>query len=157
MATEKYLKVIIDGETHYIPDNRNNRQFWAKQNSRIGNGRNSNQYIATIFSATDEEVAHMTLPAVQAVVPQQASTISEIENLKSTASEVESLKNLVLQQQELLNKLMADKLNHVNGSPDPLSELPPADKPITEDGAKQQSSITKEPNDGKSNKTQTKA
>lgn len=147
MATEKYLKVIIDGETNYIPDNKGNRQFWAKQNSRIGNGRNSSQYIATITTATDEEVAHMTLPEVQSQVLQATNTNSEIE----------SLRNLVLQQQELVNKLLAEKLSSGIKDPDPLAGLDLAGKSDPNEPGKEEKLLTKKSPDGKNSETQAKA
>lgn len=148
MATEKYLKIIIDGETSYVPDNRANRQFWAKQNARIGNGRNSSQYLATILPATDEEVAHMTVVDAPSSVSQPANN----------SSEIESLRNLVLQQQELVNKLLAERitLNNVKDI-DPLSGLDSADQSLSQDVDKQQNSPSKKSDDGKSSETKTKA
>lgn len=147
MATEKYLKIIIDGETNFIPDNKSNRQFWAKQNTRIGNGRNSGQYLATILPATDEEVAHMTLPDIPNVVSQPTNT----------SSEIESLRNLVLQQQELVNKLLAKEFTALEKDADSLSGLVSAVNPDTTEVNKQVTSPSKKINDGKSDETKAKA
>lgn len=99
---EKYLKVIRDGETSYIPDNAGNRSFWTKQNARLGRGRSAAHELVTIVPATDEEVAFMTQPVADSLTANAAHTAAQI----SLADELKSLRAISDSQQALINKLL---------------------------------------------------
>ncbi|MCW3466500.1 hypothetical protein [Chitinophaga nivalis] len=56
---EKYLKVIQNGNTTFIPDNQRNRSFWTKQNTLVSRSKSALSEIVTVLPASDDEVSHM--------------------------------------------------------------------------------------------------
>lgn len=91
---EKYLKVIQNGVSSFIPDNRRNRDFWAKQNVRVSRSRSANQETVTLFEASPDEVMFM----------QQSGSKH---NSAPQSAELEDLKKLVAAQQEQIAKLIS--------------------------------------------------
>lgn len=74
---EKYLKLIQNGNTTFIPDNQRNRSFWAKQNSLVARSRSAHVETVTIIPATDEEVSFMQHSDVGSVIKQTASILPD--------------------------------------------------------------------------------
>lgn len=74
---EKYLKIIQNGNTTFIPDNQRNRSFWAKQNSLVSRSRSAHTETVTIIPATDEEVAFMQHSDVGTATKKPASTLND--------------------------------------------------------------------------------
>ena len=99
---EKYIKVMQDGKTSYIPDNRENRNFWTKQNTRLGRSRNSAHELATILPATTEEVAFMTNP----VAASSYQPVAPSNDLASLKDMFEKQQQQIMDQQALINKLL---------------------------------------------------
>lgn len=96
---EKYLKVMQDGSiVGFIPDNSQNRNFWARQNARLGKGgRTAAAEMVTLVPASDEEAEHMTKPVVESA--------KAVSNKPQAVSEVDQLREELRQQQALINKL----------------------------------------------------
>lgn len=104
---EKYLRIMQDGVTSYVPDNRQTRSFWANYNKRVAGGRNATNEIVTWQPATDEEVAFMTKPASEtsANIQRQANVAA------ATEEQLAKLQQQLLSQQELINKLLLEKMS----------------------------------------------
>lgn len=103
---EKYLKIIQNGVASYVPDNRRNRDFWAKQNGKVARSRSAHQEIVTILEASPEEVEFMqqsSIPAKGTSVP--TTVVREVVN----NSELELLKKMVDLQQEQIKSLLESK------------------------------------------------
>lgn len=82
---EKYLQVIQNGISSYVPDNRFNRSFWAKQNAKVSRNRNAQQEVVTIREASPEEVEFMQSSGfLSNVAPTNRS--NEIDELKATVA-----------------------------------------------------------------------
>lgn len=66
---EKYLKIIQNGTSSYVPNNQANKNFWAKQNSLVSRSQAAHKETVTILEATDDEVAFMQHSNVGASKP----------------------------------------------------------------------------------------
>ncbi len=136
---EKFLKVIQDGVASYVPDNKSTRDFWAKQNARLGKNRSSAHELVTILPATDEEVAFMTKPVAD-------SAAAATQNQNSAVEKLESLRAVLDSQQALINQLL------LKNETKPVN--PPVQVEEAEDKAKgKPGPKPKTNNDGKDEKT----
>lgn len=139
---EPYLKLIIDGHHHYVPDNKQTRDFWAKQNARLGKGRNSAHEIATILKATPEEVEFMTKPVADSAAFLQKQPNPEA----ATAEQLAKMQAMIESQQALINKLLLGKLD---AEPTPTegadkAKGKPGPKPKTETDGKDETKVSTE-------------
>ena len=100
---EKYLKVIQDGITSYIPDNAKNRSFWAKQNAKLGKSRNAQFEMVTVVPASDEEVAFMNQPVTSSAPVTPTVTTTELEKMQALFAQQQEQ---IASQQLLINKLL---------------------------------------------------
>lgn len=98
---DKYLKVIQDGVTSYIPDNANNRKFWTNQNKRVAKSQYGQKEMVTILPASEEEVAHMNQQVVNSAPVQKGP--SEIEKMQTLFAQQQEQ---IASQQLLINKLL---------------------------------------------------
>lgn len=113
---DKYLKVIQDGVTSYIPDNANNRKFWTNQNKRVAKSQYGQKEMVTILPASEEEVAHMNQQVVNSAPVQKGP--SEIEKMQSLFAQQQEQ---IASQQLLINKLLLgeDTEQKEKGKPGP--------------------------------------
>lgn len=113
---EKYLKVIQDGVTSFIPDNSKNRTFWAKQNAKLGKSKLAQFEMVTVIPATDEEVALMNQPAVSSTPVAPTVTTTELEKMQALFAQQQEQ---IAQQQLLINKLLLGDTDKEKGKPGP--------------------------------------
>jgi len=100
---EKFLKVIQDGVTSYIPDNAKNRAFWTRQNARLGKSKLAQFEMVSVLPATDEEVAFMNQPAVSTAPVTPTVTTTELEKMQALFAQQQEQ---IASQQLLINKLL---------------------------------------------------
>jgi hypothetical protein len=116
---QKFLKVIQDGLTSYVPDTKFAREFWAKQNARLGKNRNAQHEIATIMPASEEEVEFMTKPVAE------SSVSDSIKSILPSDDRLAKLQSQLESQQALINTLMGKLIDaqpqatEVKGKPGP--------------------------------------
>lgn len=103
IMADKYLKVIQDGISSFIPDNPKNRTFWAKQNARLGKSKMAQFEMVTVIPATDEEVAFMNQPTVITAPVAPTVTTTELEKMQALFAQQQEQ---IASQQLLINKLL---------------------------------------------------
>lgn len=137
---ENYLKLIQDGVTSYVPDNKQNRDFWARQNARLGKGRSAANELVTILKATPDEVEFMTKPVAESAAFLQKQSNPE----SATAEQLAKMQAMIESQQALINKFLLGSIPSDIGVPVPgptpgvtdASDLLNADKPKGKPGPK---------------------
>lgn len=126
---DKYLKVIQDGVTSYIPDNANNRKFWTNQNKRVAKSQYGQKEMVTILPASEEEVAHMNQQVVNSAPVQKGP--SDIEKMQSLFAQQQQQ---IASQQLLINKLLLGDTMPVNTAIPPAKEDAPNANPVSSEG-----------------------
>jgi|SRR6476646_1557190 len=94
---EKMLKIVQDGRESYIPDNRFNRAFWTKHNSRVAGSYNAQRELVTILQPSQNELAELE--------KQTALEIGQKPVIAAANNELDTLKQQVAQMQEMIAKL----------------------------------------------------
>lgn len=131
---EKYLKVIQDGVTSFIPDNSKNRTFWAKQNAKLGKSKLAQFEMVTVIPATDEEVAFMNQPVTTPTVIQPTVATSELEKMHAMFA---LQQEQIAQQQLLINKLLLVDTDKEKVKPGPKPKTNNDGEANQTEGAKQ--------------------
>lgn len=139
---EKYLRLMQDGITSYVPDNKQTRDFWARQNARLSKGRNSAQEMVTIERATDEEVQFMTKP-----VAESAAYLQKLANPETaTAEQLAKMQAMIESQQALINKYLLGNIDAVSTPVEGADKAKgkPGPKPKTESDGKDETKVSTE-------------
>lgn len=100
------LKIIQDGRESFIPDNRQNRSFWTKQNSKVAGTHNEQKEFVTIIQASPEELAELERQNAAAVSPKVI--VSSPEKI-AALSQITALEQQVAEMREMLAKLSQPK------------------------------------------------
>jgi hypothetical protein len=151
---DKYLAVIQDGITSYIPNNANNIKFWTNQNKKVARSQYGQKEMVTIRPASEEEVAHMNQPVVSSAPVQKGP--SEIEKMQALFAQQQ---DQIASQQLLINKLLLGATEPViNTITTPAKEEAPIPDPTPTDGEiKEKSKPGPKPKnntDGQANQTE---
>jgi uncharacterized protein with von Willebrand factor type A (vWA) domain len=94
---EKMLKIVQDGRESFIPDNRFNRSFWTKHNSRVAGSYNAQRELVTILQPSQQELAELE--------KQNAEVLGQKPIATTSTNDLDALKQQVAQMQEMIAKL----------------------------------------------------
>jgi hypothetical protein len=115
---EKMLKIVQDGRESFIPDNRFNRAFWTKHNSRVAGSYNAQREFVTILQPSQEELAELEKQSMLEVAKKPTVT--------TAVNELDALKQQIAQMQEIIAKLTQP------GEDQPKEKGKPGPKPKTD-------------------------